>query len=223
MAKPRRPEPKFFLDDAVYARGLDYYSRTWFADIDAGVLAGEKSTNYLESPVAAERIHRHLPEVKLLFMLRNPVDRAFSNYRWSRMNGLETEDFETALALEEERTRTLSEPLRYARPFSYLSRGLYREQLEPYFARFDRGRILCLRYEDIDRSPAALAERLHRFLDVEPRPGDAAGLDRVNAARAAGPPDMPAAVRARLERFYEKPNRELQILLGPGFDAWRSA
>jgi len=221
MAKPRRPEPKFFLDDAIYARGLDYYSKTWFAAVEAGVLAGEKSTNYLESPVAAERIHLHLPEAKLLFMLRNPVDRAFSNYRWSRMNGLETEDFETALALEEERTRTLPPSLRYARPFSYLARGLYRAQLEPYFARFSPEQILCLRFEDLDAVPEAIAERLHRFLGVEPRPGDAAGLGVVNAAPAAGEETISAALRARLERFYETPNRELEALLGPGFSAWR--
>ena len=220
MAKPRRPEPKFFLDDAVYGRGLDYYSKTWFPGIAAEKVAGEKSTNYLESPEAAERIHQHLPDVKLVFMLRDPVERAFSNYRWSRMNELESEDFDTALDLEESGTRTLPEELRYARPFSYLERGVYSPLLERYFARFPRRQILCLRFEDIDERARELAEKLHRFLGVEVRPRDADGLDPVNRAPRDDGASMSSETRRRLEHYYEKPNRELAELLGPDFEIW---
>src|SRR5689334_22661946 len=100
MAKPVKPEPKFFLVDHLYARGLEYYAGTWFAAAGEAQVAGEKSTDYLESAAAAARIARDLPRVKLVFILREPVERAYSNYLWSKMNGLETEDFETALALE---------------------------------------------------------------------------------------------------------------------------
>ena len=120
MARPKQPEPKFFLVDHFYAQGLVHYSQTWFAGALANQVAGEKSTDYLESAAAAERIARDLPAVKLVFILREPAARAWSNYLWSQMNGLETEDFETALRLEDERERTLSERLRFARPFSYI-------------------------------------------------------------------------------------------------------
>ena len=105
MALPMRPEPKFFLVDEVYQKGIDHYRRKWFAEVPEGKLAGEKTTSYLESSRAAERIHQHLSQVKLIFILREPADRAYSNYLWSCMNGLESEDFETALNLEEQRER----------------------------------------------------------------------------------------------------------------------
>src|SRR5688500_18430887 len=79
MARPWRPEPKFFLIDELYERGISYYSANWFDSLPPGRVLGEKSANYLESPAVAARIHRHLPEVRLVFILRNPVDRAYSN------------------------------------------------------------------------------------------------------------------------------------------------
>lgn len=222
MAKPRSPEPKFFLDDAVYAHGLDYYSSTWFCDIDERKIAGEKSTNYLESATAAARIERHIPGIKLVFILRNPVERAYSNYRWSRMNGLEQEEFDQALDLDLAGSRAVPDALRYARPFSYLERGLYRRLLTPWFDRFPRDQILCLRFEDIAKSPGAIAQNLHAFLAVAPRPADADDLGVVNASPGEDGLPMSPSTRARLERYYEMPNRELGELLGGGFDTWQS-
>ena len=103
LAKPRRPEPKFFLVDELYELGIEEYSRRWFADAPSSYKAGEKSTNYLESPTAARRMAAHLPDVRLLFVLRDPVERAISNYRWSVSNDMEHEDFATAIASEDER------------------------------------------------------------------------------------------------------------------------
>src|SRR6516165_10206986 len=94
MAEPIVPEPKFFLVDEIWRRGIDYYSSNWFDPLPAGRMVGEKSANYLESPVVAERIHRVLPWVKLIFLLRNPVDGGHCDHLWSRQNGLEVESFE---------------------------------------------------------------------------------------------------------------------------------
>src|SRR5258705_5618890 len=124
LAKPVRPEPKFFLVDELYARGVRHYLDTWFQGSERYRAAGEKSTNYLESATAARRIHAAFPHVRLVFILREPARRAYSNWAWSRMNGLETEDFETALAREHARERDLDPRLRYARPYAYFSRGL---------------------------------------------------------------------------------------------------
>jgi len=111
MAKPPRPEPKFFLVDELYALGIQHYYSTWFRDASSYPAAGEKSTNYLESPTAAERIHAHLPEVKLVFILREPARRAYSNWMWSVMNGLETDDFDAAVAaLKKADTKFVMEP-----------------------------------------------------------------------------------------------------------------
>ena len=217
MAKPVRPEPKFFLVDELYARGFDHYLETWFPDPDSRV-AGEKSTNYLESAVAAERIHRHLPDVRLVFILREPARRAYSNWAWSRMNGLETEDFTTALSLEEDRERTLPAHLRYARPYAYFSRGLYARMLQPYFSLFPRSQVLCLKFDDLVRRPTDVASRLHRFLGVGERPDDAVGLDIVNPSEVREP--IPPAIAEALRKQYEVPAHELAQLLGPEFATW---
>ena len=220
MAKPARPEPKFFLVDELYSLGIQHYYATWFGD-EAGLYpaAGEKSTNYLESPGAAERISAHLPHVKLVFILREPVDRAYSNWTWSVMNGLETDNFENAIAREDERERTVPPRLKYARPHAYFSRGLYAHLLRPYLQLFPRDQVLCLKFDDIVRNPCELAARLHRFIDVAPRPRDAVGLDVVNPSEQRGEA-MPRDVLDRLRHRYSDSIRELAALVGPEFAEW---
>jgi hypothetical protein len=222
MAKPLKPEPKFFLRDDLYAKGLSHYSQAWFAGVGDDQVAGEKSTDYLESAPAAERIARDLPRVKLVFILREPVGRAYSNYLWTKMNGLETESFTAAIRLEEQRERELAERLRFTRPYSYFSRGLYADLLAPYFERFPRAQLLVARYEDIKERPAALAESLHRFLGVTPRPGDSQGLGVINpsARDAAGSDEDVEHVRRDLAERYIEPNKRLAALLGPSFPMW---
>lgn len=219
MAKPLAPEPKFFLRDDEYAKGLQYYSEKWFAGVDASQMAGEKSTDYLESPAAAARIAHDLPHVKLVFILREPVSRAYSNYLWSKMNGLETEDFATALRLEAQRERELPERLKFTRPFSYFSRGLYADLLAPYVNRFMEHQRLVARFEDIVERPAALAEAVQRFIGVTPRPEDAAGLGVINPSeRDTG--GLADDVRRDLAARYVEPNRRLAAMLGPSFRMW---
>jgi hypothetical protein len=218
MAKPAKPEPKFFLVDHLYARGLEYYSRTWFEDAPPGRVAGEKSTDYLESAAAAERIARDLPNARLVFILREPVDRAYSNYRWTRMNGLETEDFETALRLEDK--RELPERLKFTRPYSYFSRGLYADLLQPYFDRVDRDRILVLKFEDLADRPSEQLVRLQSFLGVAPRPEDADGLGIVNPSERNETDQIPAHVIEDLRERYRPSNEKLSRLLGPDFEVW---
>jgi sulfotransferase family protein len=220
MAKPLKPEPKFFLVDHLYEKGLEHYARTWFADAGGAALAGEKSTDYLESAPAAGRIARDLPDVKLVFILREPVDRAYSNYLWTTMNGLETEDFATALRLEATRERELPERLRFARPYSYFSRGLYADLLKEYVDRFSREQILVLRFEDIVGAPRRLAETLHGFLGVESRPGDVDGLGVINPSDRTAGSELPEAVRRDLQARYAEPNQRLARLLGPQFPMW---
>ena len=219
MAKPVTPEPKFFLVDDQYEKGLPYYAEAWFAGAGQTRLAGEKTTDSLESSQAAERIAHDLPQVKLVFILREPADRAYSNYLWTLMNGFETEDLPTALALEERRERELPERLKFTRPFSYFSRGLYADLLTPYFQAFDRRQLLVLRFEDIVSSPAALAGRLHRVLGVAPRPGDDEGIAVANPSeKVAG--GMTQEVRDLLRERYAEPNRRLAAMLGPDFQMW---
>jgi sulfotransferase family protein len=219
MSKPVKPEPKFFLVDSTYAKGLEYYANTWFASAAPGLRAGEKSTDYLESATAAERMARDVPHVRLIFILREPVDRAYSNYLWSKMNGIEHEDFTTALRLEAQRERELPDKWKFTRPYSYFSRGLYADLLTPYFERFPRDQIAVVRFEDIIADPHGLAARLHRFLRINERPEDADDLGVINPAER--PADgMPAAAARDLAARYAAPNARLARMLGPDFALW---
>jgi hypothetical protein len=220
MAKPVKPEPKFFLIDDLYRKGIEFYSRTWFEQAGPSQTAGEKSTDYLESAAAAERIARELPAVKLVFILREPVERAYSNYLWTRMNGLETEDFANALRLEDQRNRDLPERFKYARPYSYFSRGLYADLLRPYMDRFSKEQIQILRFEDIIARPRSVAASLQTFLGVQLRPEDADAVGVINPAERPSE-GMSGHVRAELAARYEEPNRKLESLLGPAFEIWR--
>ena len=219
MAKPVAPEPKFFLRDDEYAKGLEYYSQKWFADADAAKVAGEKSTDYLEGVNTAARLARDLPRVKLIFILREPVSRAYSNYLWSKMNGLETEDFPTALRLEDERERELPPRLKFVRPFSYFSRGLYADLLGPYLDRFMEQQLLIARFEDILEHRQALADAVHRFLGVTARPEDAEGLGVINPSER-DTEGLAGDVRRDLAARYVEPNQRLAAMLGPSFPMW---
>ena len=219
MAKPVAPEPKFFLRDDEYAKGLEYYSQKWFADADATKVAGEKSTDYLEGVNTAARIARDLPRVKLIFILREPVSRAYSNYLWSKMNGLETEDFPTALRLEDQRERELPPRLKFVRPFSYFSRGLYADLLGPYLDRFMEQQLLIARFEDILERRWALAEAVHRFIGVTARQEDAEGLGVINPSER-DTEGLAADVRRDLAARYVEANQRLAAMLGPSFPTW---
>ena len=222
MAQPVNPEPKFFLVDAVYERGLRHYAETWFDALPEGRIYGEKTTNYLESPLACERIARDLPGVRLVFILRDPVERAYSNYLWSRQNALETEpSFLRALEMEAERERDYPPQWKFSRPYSYFSRGLYVQHLQRFFDLFPREHIVVLKTEDAMHDARAVASRLHEFLGVEPMPESADGLGLINAALDRGS-RIPAQARAFLEERYREPNRRLAELLGSQFTVWDS-
>jgi hypothetical protein len=218
MAKPRSPEPKFFLVDELYAQGLARYAE-WFEPARPDQRAGEKSTNYLERAVVAERMAHDVPNVRLVFILREPAARAYSNYLWSCMNGMEDEDFATALAREDERERTLPPAMRYARPHAYFSRGLYAELLRPFFDRFPREHILVLRFEDVVGDASGVATTMQRFVGVSERGHDVDGLGIVNASVRGGE-SIPEDVRQALQRRYEEPNAQLAALLGDDFRPW---
>lgn len=219
LASPIFPEPKFFLVDEFYAQGLDHYREQWFAKAPAGAVCGEKSTNYLESLTAAQRIHKHLPEVRLVFILREPAARAYNNWLWSRMNKVETEDFATALALETSREAKVEPRLRYARPHALFSRGLYADLLTPWFALFKREQILCLRCEDIATDSQGLLARLHRHFGVVERPYDGESLGVINTATGEATEPMPREQLERLRAAYAEPNRRLAELV-PDFPLW---
>ncbi len=219
MARPLRPEPKFFLrPDAGAATREEYASL--FPPAPAGVrLLGEKSTSYLERPEAAAPMRRLLPGVRLVFVLRDPVERAVSNYRFSVDNGVETESMEVAFRDEERRRRDWDRRRFSVSPFAYLRRGDYADLLAPWEAALGRERLTLLLYEDLRSDTAATLRRLLLALgadaDLQPAPPDRA-IDPAPGAEA-----LDRALRDLLVERFAAGNRRLARRYGLDLSAWR--
>lgn len=180
-------------------------------------VTGESSPYYLFHPLAAERIRKDLPAVKIIVMLRDPVRRAYSNY-WERVdNGVETLSFAEALAAESERVsaeveRMQRNPLYYSQAhdwFSYRERGVYAPQLRRYMDRFAPDRLLVLGSEEFYSDEQSAFDRVATFLGIEPQPL----RDRVRYNHRPAPP-IAAGIERELREFYRPHNADTYELIG---------
>ncbi|MCA9395605.1 MAG: sulfotransferase [Candidatus Omnitrophica bacterium] len=224
MAKPRQPEPKFFLKDDLYARGFDWYMQKYFAQADSGkYVMGEKTTNYLEGGnKVAQRISRHLPEVKLIFVFRNPIDRAYSNYRWSKMNGFETLSFKEAVETEENRIRNLSPELQHIQPYSYLSRSVYAQHLKAFTDCFPKDRLCFVKYEDMISGPRPVLNKLCGYIGVEPFKNTITDHNYPNQSQKEDSGLSPE-LRRSLASYFEPFNKKLEQMTGENFEIWKES
>jgi len=215
MAKPLIPEPKvLLLDGDPHAR----YAAL-FADAPSGAVLGEKTSNLLEDEAAPARAARTLPGVRLVFTVREPVSRAYSNWLWTRMNGLETLTFEEAVDREDDRPDPPG--LRPgARPYAYLQRSRYGAHAERWIAALGADRIHFELFEHLagDGADAAL-ERIQRFLGVDPVSLGPLPLRSGNEAGHTGPPLDPA-VRARVARRLADDTARFAHVTGVDLTAW---
>jgi hypothetical protein len=143
-------------------KDIDSYLRL-FSDARHQRIRGEASTGYLHTPGVAERIRHHVPEAKLMAILRNPIDRAYSAFLHARRSGLEPiSNFEEALDDEPHRVRT-----GWIGLTTYATVGMYAEQLERYLAIFPCQQIRVYLFEDLVRDPVGLAQDAFRYLGVD--------------------------------------------------------
>jgi hypothetical protein len=168
-------------------------------------LCGEITPYYLFHPQAPRRIQALLPQVRLIVLLRDPVERSLSQYFHSLQLGLEDLPLEQALTAEVGRLagaeailRSLGGRHRSHQEHSYLSRSRYGQQLSRYEALFSRRQLLVLRSEDLFERPAATWRTLQRFLDLDRVPLPPL-LPRANASGGASA-QVPEAVRQSLRR-----------------------
>jgi len=180
---------------------------------------GEKTSYYLENEEACALIRRHLPDVRMLFVVREPVARAYSNYLWTKKNGLETLAFEQAVRLEGRRPSPLPPDRDYARPYDYLPRGRYDAFAERWFAALGRARVLFALYEDLVTTPEPVLARIQAFIGVGPAPLGAEDLGVINSAREMGPP-LDAATEKTLRERMAPAVRRFAALTGLDVSAW---
>ena len=225
MAHPQIVRPAFHKGinffDLNYYRGMTWYrghfpvARLATARHGAPVTF-EASGYYMYHPFAMERMARHLPGVKLVVMLRDPVERAFSAYKHELARGYEWESFERALDLEDERligevNRMRADPTYESfthRHHSYTRRGHYADQLEHIFGLFPREHVHVMDSEAFFARPAQEYHDLTEFLGLQPF--QPASFGQHNAR--PGTPMAPGTQR-RLEDHFAPHNKRLAALL----------
>lgn len=210
--------------DLNFERGERWY-RAHFprrGELAGGMLTVDASPYYLVHPLAPERAAATLPRAKLIALVRNPVDRAWSHHQHEIRAGRETLSFEEAVDRESERTdgaeqRLRDEPGHYDwnhHRYTYLRRGQYVDQLERWVEQFGREQLLVLQSEWLFEEPVAATAEVCRFLGLPDRP-----LERYEAFYAGGyTTQMPAELRARLVEHFEPFNRDLYRWIGRELD-----
>lgn len=180
LSQPK--EPLFF--ESEYERGLTFYWERYFKEWSGQSAIGEARVYNLYLPYVPDRIRESLPHARLIAVLRDPVDRAYSHWWHRYTRRIERLSFEDAVAdnLETLRAgprfegeagarewqRGLFKNMNGTRFRTYLDVGYYADQLGRYLERFPREQLEVLLYEDLVRDPAAMARELWSFLDVDP-------------------------------------------------------
>lgn len=240
------PDPELHFFSREFSRGVDWYLSQFSAAAGASC-RGEKSNSYMEVPAAADRIAATLPHVRLICMLRDPVERAYSDYCMLYRRSEVGDDIRTAL-----------DP-RSGAAGRFVAGGNYHRQLLPFVERYGADRILVLLYEEFrldpgrevakarahlgldpafsagepathakDRTEAMVPPRLRRLLwGVKPwvapmRNAPLFKLARGLIAREIAYPAFPADLRARLAEHYRPEIGRLSDLLDRDFDRWRT-
>jgi hypothetical protein len=211
-----RPEPKHFLRPGSEHTPAHDYDRAYFGHAPPATHArGEKSTTYIERPDAARRILAFSGRARFLAVLRDPVERAISNYRFSVQHGIERLAPEEALT-ETAQRRPWDPSLTSTSPFGYLSRGRYADQLDRWAAAVGRDNLRIVLFEQLIGDPQLIAG-VHRFLGVHPEPVRVPARP-VNASTSTVP-DV-AAVRPALRRYFAVPTRRLGAEWGVDVARW---
>ena len=135
-----------------YPKGLEWY-KSHFHHCSKEKIKGEFSPIYLYDPDVPERIFSHYPHVKLLTILRNPIERLYSHYKYTKLKGFYTlpETFEEVVEKEKD----------------FIEQGFYYQYLKRYLCVFPRSSIFVMLYEDLEREPLKFIKRLYKFLGVD--------------------------------------------------------
>jgi hypothetical protein len=212
-------EVHFF--DSNWTRGVNWY-RGHFAlksalQREAGTITGEGSPYYLFHPLVPARVRQVVPAARLLVVLRDPVERAYSHYQHEKRKGREPLSFEEAVAAEPERLAGEMERVGadagYAsfalQHYSYVERGKYAEQLRRWFAMFPREQLLVLTSDELNREFNATMERAFEFLGVPPH-----SVERPKRSNVGSYEKMSEQTRAELSDLFRPHNAELEEMLG---------
>lgn len=228
VAVPATKEIHFF--DLQYDKGLEWYRHVLRERNRRSLrrrIVGEATPSYMFLPQAISRIRQHFPAVKLIALLRDPVERAYSHYWHMVRLGYEPLAFEDAVQQEPERLNDDFERAKADERYtsealvrhSYLLRGVYADQLDRVFRHFPRDQVKILKSEDLYADPQKSFDGVVDFLGLR-RCAIAGPRNMSTITEGTGtwrPPPMPAGLRDRLREYFRPHNHRLYALLDRDF------
>ena len=188
------------------------------SDKDAKI-TGEASPYYIFHPLVPLRVKTLLPDVKLIVLLRNPVDRAISHYHHEVRMGAEKLSLEDAISSEQERLKGQDEIIasgQYSfnhQNFSYASRGIYVDQLKRWFDIFPKDRFKIIKSEDFFSAPSAILSEIFNFLCVKDHCLSNHEVHNIGNYELAD-----VKIREELTEYFKPYNEKLYSFLGINFN-----
>lgn len=242
-------EIHYFDQQRNYSRGYDWYLEQLISghnSTDDRSLFGDKTPTYSYNPACPKRIYETIPSVKIIWIFRDPVKRAYSNYLHAYKQGVEILSFKSAVRREPERIKENIYK-------GYIERSKYSIQVERFLEYFQIDQMHFLTFEDLLTNQEVELERLRLFLEIEPydiparsshlnatmMPFSASSLwlarkcfgagsemyrkiKRVNYRYPRRKPKLSESVRADLEPLFYEYNQKLNEITGLDLDAWKS-
>jgi len=162
---PSKKEIHFFDQDLNFEKGLDWYECTYFSNSDKCSAVGEITPSYIFIDEVPKRIKDCLgDEIKFILILRNPIERAYSQYIMKYKSKEEIHSFNDALLLENSRTK---DDLQNNKQYSYLARGLYSKQISNYLNYFNKEQFLFIEFEDFVKNQDSTLKEICDFLNIK--------------------------------------------------------
>lgn len=211
-----KKETMFFSENFDY--GIDWY-QAHFPSIPEGqnFITGEASAHYIDHPHAFERVYNHFPGVKLIVLLRNPIERTYSDYQMWKMLGMENRPFEKVIVPEMDRVKgeaqaTFDERTRRVCP-SFLPSSLYVYSLKRWMALFPREQFLVLQTEELCADPGKVLNEVFHHLGLNEYRIQNYGKHNVGSYAP-----ISDEMQSRLKRYFRPHNQLLEEFLGIKFN-----
>ncbi|MCG8449817.1 MAG: sulfotransferase domain-containing protein [Pirellulales bacterium] len=211
---PKRKELHFFDKEEFFRQAVPQYEKyhLHFSKAQAGQLCGEATPSYVFWESAAERIVRYNPEMKLVLILRNPIQRAYSHWNMERKRGNEKLSFLQAVQAEKSLTQPMQDRVR-----SYVARGYYSKQIKHLGKFFPAEQLLVLRSESLLQDRHAVLQKICNFLGVS----NIGKVAKKLAHKRSYPRPMNNSEWEKLFDIFDQELADLEQLLGWNCDTWR--
>lgn len=209
-------ELMFFNNDRFFQMGIDWYLANFpLISSDSGCITGEASTLYVHYSKVAQRVKDFFPKIKLIVMLRNPVDRAISHYFFNKKLGHNLDkDMEDSINLGIKKIRKMKNISKQIdEKVDFISSGIYIYFLEKWMSIFPKEQFLILKTEDLAQDPSATLGKVFHFLDLPDYE------NKIYPKKNSGSyQPINDNLRQKLFEFYEPYNQKLEKYLGISFN-----